>query len=462
MSSWVSHTAKKVGGLATVEKGPALSIGHDHFSQTFSTPSQVQNPQTAGPYSYSTVEAMYYRIPQFQRAVAIIGGLLSTTPLKYRLMKGVEEEILHSQSGDMTKTLEWVNDAMSKSQLFELYAKSMILTNSFCAVIDKTPTRFKEYGGFSEYSLLPLATKFVTPVYGSKGLEYIAYNDPDAKDDLILFKAATVLYVRGMNPFEMYLPSVNVGSVAPSARIYEMIKQGIVNNSANPSTFSGIVSSPGAINDQQRARLKRELNNSVLGMGDTFRLLLLENEMKYTNINTINEDKYMEQTKSFVTEEFYAALQIYERLVKGSGDGKELEFLLYMQMVHTILPMVTAFCSEYTKKMSPFQKGAVVEPDITRIDILQKFRLDVTRQQVALAAVGGLSANDIREANGYPRWGAEWDAFCDTPARFIASLMGGGGGEGEASPSLSLPGSEGGRDQSDSGEAEMIDETGSR
>lgn len=443
-------------------KGPALSIGHDRFSNVYSSPSDVRTAQQAGPSSYDIIQAIYYSVPAFQRAAKLLAGMCASVPVKYQKETGSRITQARRGEGPFIDTWEWVNDRMSTSELIQHYAMSMVLTNSACFVIDKTPAEYRTYEGASEFSLIPLETKYVTPVNGAKGLSYIVYTDPkvDGGQPLI-FKASSVLYVKGVNPFETYLPSTEVGSTHTSANIYTMIRKGISNNNANPSTFSGAITSKDKIDIDARRRLRNELRNVVQGSGDAYRLLLLDEGMEYKPVSVTNEDRYMEQAKGFVTDEFMQALNMYEKLVTGTGDGKELEQLAFMAFTFTVIPMMKALLAEYRKKMGQYGRGIAILPDETRSAILQKYRLDVTRTQVAKVNVGAMTLNEMRQEDDYPPYPPEWDWLANTPLYALMKVYGVNPGS-DTSPSLTLPGSMGGRDQSDGGEAQLIDETGSR
>jgi hypothetical protein len=133
-----------------------------------------------------------------------------------------------------------------------------------------------------------------------------------------------------------------------------------------------------------------------------------------------------------------------------------LPFLVYVAQVLTkrlCLPINTAF------------KGNIrlsCRFDVDNIDALRLFDLERVRTEVAGILAGTVTPNEVRASRDKDPYEGEAAEFGDLPFPVYQSKQAKVAGGPKPSPSANLPGSEGGRDQSDNGEAQMVDPTGTR
>ena len=92
---------------------------------------------------------------------------------------------------------------------------------------------------------------------------------------------------------------------------------------SNGAQISKVFTHPGKLNDNTYSRLKDELNKNFSGVANSHRTIILEDDMKVSNISMTNEDAQFLLTRQFELEEIASFLDVPLMLINRSGDKNQ-------------------------------------------------------------------------------------------------------------------------------------------
>lgn len=456
MSKWITPV-ERAG--SPIVKGQATTVEYGMFESTYGTTDNIKTALSTGIVTTQKLVSMYSSSPQLQRAISYLTSAFQTVPYEFREMGRLNSPANVVYDGLLPQILSWGNADTPTGELLEQIAFWAALTSGFYVAIEKTPPAYiREYNA-PPLSLYPLLPQFVTTGPDKNGVKHYVYTIPN--EEPILFKASSVIDYQSPSPFDNYLRHNNLGSVAVSTDIYNLLRRGLKNNNANAAMFSGVLTAEDTVTPDQRQEIRRQVRERSMSPTDSYRILILEKGVKFTQMMMQGEDKYAAQLADFVDNDIYTALGVPQKLAAGNGDGKELEQLEYNMYIHKIAPLWQVFSQKFTRRLGYMQPNVALYPNFRQVPIYQKYALDSTRQYVADIMCGVSTINEVRLAIGRAPLEGELAEFANTPLP-LYKLRYNMSDRTDANPSLDIGGSQGGRDQSSDGEAELIDPSGQK
>ena len=462
MDKWISPVER--AGSPAVLKGQATTVEYGLFETQYGTPDNIKTAISKGLVTTQKLLDMYSGSPQLQRAINYFTSAFQTTPYEFREIGKLNSPANVVYDGLLPEILSWGNADTPTGELFEQIAFWAALTSGFYVAIEPTPKQYiKEYNA-PDLSLYVLLPQFVTPGPNVNGLKTFMYTLPN--EDPIFFPAHSIMDYQRPSPFDNIVRHNDLGSVAISSDIYNLLRRGLKNNNANAAMFSGVLTAEDEVTNDQRQEIRRQVRERSMSPTDSYRILILEKGVRFTQMMMQGEDKYASQLADFVNRDIYTALGVPQRLAEGTGDGKELEQLEYLFYTHRIAPLWQVFSQKFNRRLGHLKNGrkqqnVALYPNFRLVPIYQKYALDTTRQYVADIMCGVATINEIRLSIGKAPLTGDFAEFADTPFP-LYKLEHGISDRTDVTPSLDVGGSEGGRDQSSDGEAELIDTTGQK
>jgi phage portal protein BeeE len=220
--------------------------------------------------------------------------------------------------------------------------------------------------------------------------------------------------------------------------------------------------------DDEIRKLKREFKEQHEGTKNAHRILILTEGMEYTQLKEPTGNQTTPLVLNDVLDTHGMVFGVPALLLNPkSAEANTIKELKGLFWENTVVPMARLIQEAITKQLCMRVSTLLeVEFDFSNVYALRLHDLDRARVEVAHLNAGIKTANEIRLERGldplkfessdmpFPEWSAK--------AKASAASQGTPEGGSSASPSLTMPGSQGGRDQSNSGEAQMIDQSAQR
>jgi HK97 family phage portal protein len=468
----MSFLSKLLGREATVEKS---TVDRAHMVEaggnSSSSTKELYAPKPA--YDAELAARAYQQAPIAHAMVKIIADLLSTVPLNVyirgRSASARSEQKLTGQPYDL---LQWVNPRMTPTLLKRYTASWMMLDGNAYWAIENTPEPYTSRCPLSIYPLNNRHLKIVAdPDTGVRGYVYEIGTQKIYLDD------SRVIHIKNFNPTNHWY---GMGSLSPlefDTQIERYAKRGLSNRFRRGAVIDGVLSAKEDLGPDEIRKLKREFREQYSGIKNSHRILVLDKGMEYNPVDVKDAEAGTVQLLQGPVMDDYAMVfgVPYAVAVGKSEKLSDAEFLMWTK---TIMPLGDLIDEMLTKTMAQIISPRLyIKFDYSNVAALRLHDLDRARVEVAHVNTGLRTPNEIRDERKlapHKVFGAEEEMpFGDAPfpewkAR-QAALMAAEAAQNQADleaqkadPSLSLPGSEGGRDQSAGGEAQMVDQTGTR
>lgn len=428
-------------------------------------------PKSPPPITADIAANVYCRSPLVNSLIRTGATAVAQVPLDIVVTNPVTNEKRKRTSGYPYKIFQFVNPHMTTFEFIET-CYSWFRLVGYCAVAIEETT--SEHSGESVLSLYPLDPRYLDivpdPDTGTKGYVYGNNRSPRTPKRIYLSESQ-VFYFKNFNPRDYWLGNIDLNALDFDLQIEGYSKKQLKNFYANASVINGVISTTEDIGDVEIRRLKREFHQQYSGARNAYRLLVLENGMTYEPIKSNGSDEFVNDVLSAVQDSHQMVLGVPICLLtctapKG-GKLAEAEALMWKL---NLKPWLIRFCAALTKKFcSPVNQmsyagwsNMVFEPDFAEVDALRIHDLDRTRTEVARVNTGLNTPNELRGKRNEPAYTGDSAEFGDLPTPVYMAKVAEAQAAAQASASLSMPGTEGGRDQSANGEAQLVDQTGKR
>ena len=412
-------------------------------------------------YRPEEIARLYAQSPYVFAAVRRIAKAISTVPLNvYRVGSGSKSP---KTTGPVHNLLTFVNPNMTKSQLLEFTASWLALSGRAYWAIEPTPPEYAGQSSLSIYPLNPMYVKIV-PDPDTKVNAYVY----EVSGKRIYYDANTVIEFSEFSSLDYWISNSPLNSLSYDIQIERFIKKEYRNRFFNSSVLDGVITVNQDLSDDEIRKLKREFREQHEGTKNAHRVLVLTEGMEYDSI----AEKSGNQTTPTVLTDVMAThgmvLGVPVDLLQMNGNATNEVTAMFWE--YTLVPMATLIAETLTKKLAKrVANNLEIGFDFSNVYALRIHDLDRARVEIAHVNAGIKTPNEIREERGLaPLTGPssnlpvpEWQAQTQMAIKNTAA-QGTPAGAGSASPSLTMPGSQGGRDQSASGEAGMLDSTAQR
>jgi HK97 family phage portal protein len=404
--------------------------------------------------------------PYTNAATRILSDAIASTPLIVTMTTRRSGMSKIMNSGSLVQLLSWVNPYMTPYQFKQDIAAWLCINGDAYVAIE--PTSDEELAKICPVSLYPMNPSFVSivPDPDTHARSYI-YTINDKK---IFLPADKVIHFKNWNPYNHWFGHSSLNSLQYDLQMERFAKKNTANFYANAATVSGTLKIPGEISEEEVRKLKREFNYQYAGARNSYRVMVLTEGMEYEPLKSFGMESNAVPVMGESLKNHAMVLGVPTPILLGdTANLLDAERLMWKK---TLIPMQNLIDQTLTKALAPHDYRALVSINFDRSDVeaLRTEDLNRTRVDVALVASGIKTVNEIRGDRRLPEFSnAEMVDFANTPRPIwdaknaekqamqqAASKLG-------VSPSLTLPGIEGGRrDQSGQGEAEFIDQTGER
>lgn len=324
--------------------------------------------------------------------------------------------------------------------------------------------------------LTPLNPRFLWPVIDEKvGISEWIYSPvtagtpPNLQDinseNTVRIPRKLMMHMQNPNPNSAFLGSGPMEALRNDYDIFEFTQKAIQSRMEHTIKIQAAIELLDEnITDVQRQGFESRMRANAANPRFSG-TLILEPGMKYTPVPSPQMDHLVQQV--LVASYRHMALSFRVPLeLFSSGEGVRDRIDLERAMwTYNITPFAYRFC-EALKRAFGYQrtsKDVVVIPDFSEVPVYQALKLDQMRRVVAGAQAGVFTPNESRGILGMPSYPEDiYGDFGDTPLPVFHAQIAEASAKMKASESLSLPGSEGGRDQSETGEAKMLDSSGKK
>lgn len=210
--------------------------------------------------------------------------------------------------------------------------------------------------------------------------------------------------LKGLSPIGMAKEGIGLGLAAEEfgARFFS---QG--------ANVGGVAEHPGTLGDEAFDRLRKSLNEKYEGLGQSHRLMLLEEGMKYQRVGIPPEEAQFIETRKFQLEEiarlYNVPLHLLQHHEKATSWGSGIEHLNIGFVMHSIRPYLVNWEQEFQRKLFDEDDhfAEFLIEGLLRGDLQSRYEAYTKGRQW-----GWLSANDVRELeNQNPLPGEQGDIY---------------------------------------------------
>ena len=427
------------------------------------------------------VANLYIQSPYVYAAVRLIAASLLSVPLNV-YTKNRNGAVQKKTTGPIVDLLNFVNKDMTPAQLIEFTVSWYVMYGNVYWAIEDTP---EEYASISKLSIYPLSPRYIKIV-----------PDPVTKVDCyvyevggkrIYYPANRVIAFNSFSTVDYWVGNAPVNSLGYDIQIERFMKRQLRNKFFNGSTIDSVLTVPEALDDTEIIKMKRDFKEQHTGTSNAGRLLVVTEGMKFDRIPEVTTDSTTSTLMDSVFDSHAMVFGVPNVLLKPGGLAKDIKEAKALFWENTIVPLARVIQETITKKICmPASPNLSVQFDFSNVYALRINDLDRARVEIAHINAGVKTPDEIRIERGldplstefsetpFPQWlseqatmqqkialGAKGNTQTDTsPSGAGQGTPAGGSG---ASPSLPNGGSEGGRrNQSASGEAQMLDSSGKR
>jgi HK97 family phage portal protein len=428
---------------------------------------------------------IYQTSPLVNTLIRIGADAFKTLPLNIMVQeRGADGESKPKTSGPVVDLLSWVNPRMVRSELMaNLYSWMKLVGQAFWAIVPSDPQYAKEHP-LSIYPLNPIYVRIVPDP--ETGVRNYIYQIGSIR---IFLEDDQVIHFRTFNPHNYWLGNLDLNTLEFDIQIERYSKKQIRNYHANAAVLSGVLSSEEEVGDTEIKRLKKEFYSQNAGARNAYRILVLEKGMKYEPLQANATDQFIDSLLGSVSKSHSMVLGVPLGLASGLAEDLPRSDIIAIEAImwkQNLLPFAQYVAEVITKFIcQKASKQLFCIFDHSNVEALRIHELDRIRGEVAQILAGDVTPNEVRIGRNrkpYADLGSEFAALSDAlglkpelldqlmnffgqvPTPVFNAMMAQAGVQQklQASPSMGLPGSMGGRDQSTNGEAQMADPTGTR
>ena len=448
-----------------LKQPPIVVEVQDRLSQIspFNKDSQFENPvepinkitakEAIGAFTFS---------PDLYAVIKLKARMISSLPLKYYWIKESGERVERT-TGPIIELLENPNPNTTKTQLVNQYVSWYELTGDAYMVMETIEGR--------DY-LFVLNTEWVRPIVDARfGLDGIIYLKHKGKE--IYYSRDQVIRWTDFNPSDDFYGMSPVQPLSEDIQARRSAIKQSKNHYKKGGLSGGILVIPENIDATLLEQLKKDWNRRT---EDSSRLIVIQDGWDFREVEGKEPNVKANELVGMTREAICNAYGIPVALLNPDKNSHPEEAEIFCWTT-TIIPEATILAEILSMKLLSFIKGTKsktkFEFDTSGILVLQKYKMELARIMVAETASGVQTLNEKRaerDLPAYPFTLGEIDVdtvvFGDVPLNLLqmklqidaakANALGTG-----TSPSLSVSDS-GPRDQSSTGEAQMIDQTGKR
>lgn len=429
-------------------------------------PSQSTNPEVYG--------RVYSVIPSVYSVLNKKANMVASCPLRlYRVDTRTKQEVQHT-TGIFADLLRNPNPYTTPTQLI----KEIVLWKGLCG---RAYVVLEKIKGVHYLSVLesPWVTVVADPETKVRAYIYSVGNKK------YYYPSDVVAEISDFNPSDFYfgMSPLEAASIDVSAQIYTKKTYAAEMKKGNMS--GGAITSDRSLDDTEIIKLKNEWKRRT---PESSRVLFLPKNMTFVPFN--ESTGTTTKMREILNESFDAVALVYgmHPILFGHSNvarPDSIESIETHVWYSTILPEQQHIAEALTQRFAHIVNSSTYFEFFTdNVPALNRAKMEQTRVGVAEASLGKITVNEWRVASGLAPYIGVLADFGNTPmpvweqammqiqAQTAAALAPtptgpdgkpGPSASNNTSPSLPLVGSEGGRrDQSQTGEAQLPDETGKR
>jgi len=407
----------------------------------------------------STIDARNASLAYAQSALIFtcidrISSLLSTVPLvTYKTERGSSGKTTVKRTGVIPDLLTWVNPTLTLSQLVHYTAAWMLLTGDAYWLVEESDEPYRQTYPLSIY---PLSPEYVTPLADKvKGI--VAYRYRVGAYEKIL-PANTVVHFKLFNPLGYWQGSSPLNPLLMDMQVERLIKRQLRQYFSNTTMIDGIIRTDNPLDADNIAKIRENIKKTYQGPQNAYKIMILGDGLDYKDTQRPSPSAAISELIKLNTDAQGMVFGVPTGILTGdSAVLPEAKLLMWEQRIQ---PLGQLIQEVITKRLClPVSTGLSVAFNYSNVTALRLKDLDRTRVEVAHVNTGIRTVNEVREDRGWDRIETEFaDALKPEWESDQKSKIASSG----SSPSLPLTGTQGGRDQSVTGEAQMVDQTGQK
>lgn len=349
----------------------------------------------------------------------------------------------------------------------------MLVNNCYLAFLPTTGTDLEGRSSLYLKSLNPRwVWQTVDNVRGVTNYVYAPYQDVleptqlDLKgDDVLVIDASQVLHLRGPNPSGLFGGLSQIDAIRDDYNTHKLAKNSERNRVSMATKIQGVLKAqkmtdPVAVNELM-SDIKRQLSKKSYSG-----ILLLGADQEYEPVPAQQSDSLIKQVTSQAESAMSRWLRVPPQMFNQDSPTIPIEV---ERQLWTYL--IQPFCKELSEGLTKMlghlkttgsrraSKDHIVEvlPLYDYVYVLGEIEMNRTKTTVAAVNSGIISLNEGRKRMQLAAYSDKDapDNIANMPMVAVNARM-------KASAGLNLPGVEGGRDQSATGEEQFIDQTGQR
>ena len=423
-------------------------------------------PEYKGLITPDIAVRIYQVCPEVRSCIDLIAGYASTVPLKAYSKPTRKGDWVEDDRIIPGQMLKYINPKMTQAEYITRIISHLLLFENAYIAIEDAPPGDQDKSPFSLYPMNPVWTRLIPePINGVKYYRYaVSGNDP------VFFRYDKVLHIKGYSPLDDFYGLLKLNALSTDVEKSRNAAKFLSKFYGKAVNLSGVLElgelGAGSGPDEL-AKYKKQIEEQYQGGDNAFRVLVLEKGMKWnvpaSNNVEVNTIPVLAHSRADIQMMFKVPPQMF------SGDSRVPEAVEGTFWNMALLPdlnRVAQAHDKYLAKALDYHKY-LIRFDLTEVIALKRQLFDLTRVNVADANTGIYTPNEIRVRDGHKPYDGENADWGDTPVPVSLAKLGAAGKpggnpaqQGGTSPSLSMPGSQGGRDQSGHGEATLPDKSG--
>jgi HK97 family phage portal protein len=424
----------------------------------------------------------YAQVPALQACIDKICNYGMQVPLRVYRSKSLQENVFDEMVVERefpATALAWVNEDITQADLISKIMFSLLLYGNAYIIIEPTEPQWREQSGtdFSLYTTNPMYTWKVPGEHGS-GEDFFLFQRAGRR---IFFPKSQVIHIKNNSPFDDLIGMVPLNSIEFALKKDKSARDVLARWYDKGARVGNILQFQGEkdnlMSDDEKKKLRRQFEAEYTGRNNAFRTLVLREGQDFKPVNAATGIEQaaiatMNDTTDTIRMLYGTPDPIFD------GNAKDIEKVEEMFWNSTVKPLLYRIQQQIDKSLVKRMGSKKLECrfDFSGIAALKRQNFAIMRSDVAATNTGRNTYNEVRIANGEPPYTGEFAEFGNTPLPVwmlkngITAVQvpgnsekqgvanGSASGGGKSTPSMTAAGSMGGRDQSATGEAQMIDE----
>ena len=200
--------------------------------------------------------------------------------------------------------------------------------------------------------------------------------------------------IQGLSPIGLARETIGLGIAS------ERFSAGFFANGAKPSM---VFETPKALSEEAHARLRADLENTLVGLDNAQRTAILEEGMTAKTLFVAPEDAQFLEQRKFGVEEICRLFRVHPHKVavmEGTQTFASVEEANVDHWVSTVRPWCVRWEQAIRKDLIPVEERATYYAEHEMTAVLRAASKDRAEFYRTLWNIGALSQNDIRELEG--------------------------------------------------------------